>query len=193
MGIAMFAAFVALGLYFSQAAKHESPVKEAEAIPKEWYDPKPVRRIRGKLEFEGMACTTCHSEPLEGNPKDKGQFHETIKLEHAAQKRNRFCFNCHNNKNFDSFAGAGGERIAYKDVAELCSKCHGPIYRDWKAGSHGRRSGYWDLKQGKREVLQCIACHDPHSPMFKPMKPAGPPRRLHEIPHEPKGGHPDEH
>jgi formate-dependent nitrite reductase cytochrome c552 subunit len=194
VAIGMFIAFFAAGLLMSQLGEGYEP-KEPELIPAEWYSTKPPRRIRKELTFEGMTCGTCHSERVEGVRKDKGEFHETIKLRHADNKRNRHCFNCHLNGNMDYFNGEGGKKVAYKDVAQLCSKCHGPIYRDWKMGSHGRRSGYWDTKKGKREVLQCIACHDPHAPVFKSMKPAGAPRLLREQ-KEPAGhgeGHSDGH
>ena len=189
VAIGIFLAFFATGLLISKLGSAPTVEKEPELIPKEWYSSKPVRRVRRKLTFDGLACGECHSEPVEGNPTDKGEFHDKIKLRHADNKRNKHCFNCHNNDNMDTFVGEGRQKVEYKEVAKLCSKCHGPIYRDWLNGSHGRRSGYWNTKMGKRKVLQCIACHDPHSPVFKPMKPAGAPRLLHE----PKGGHDDGH
>ncbi len=175
LSVGIFLAFFVTSLVIGKMGGKPPAKKKAEPIPKAWYDPAPVRPIRKALQFDDMACGECHSEPLEGNPKDKGEFHDGIELNHAAERRNNLCFNCHNRKNFDAFAGPSGEVIPYKEVAEMCSKCHGPIYRDWKSGAHGRRSGYWDKSQGPQESLQCIACHDPHSPVFKSMKPAGAP------------------
>jgi hypothetical protein len=49
---------------------------------------------------------------------------------------------------------------------------------DWRAGVHGKRVGNW---WGPKEYLSCVACHDPHSPLFKPLEPKPPPTPAHEI------------
>lgn len=94
--------------------------------------------------------------------------HDDIVLKHG---NNRFCLNCHNQKNVGVFADYDGAVIPEKDVVLLCAKCHGPKYRDWKAGAHGRRNGYWDTSEGPQTQLRCIQCHDPHYPKYKTIHP----------------------
>ncbi|MBI2361870.1 MAG: hypothetical protein HYV15_00585, partial [Elusimicrobia bacterium] len=53
-----------------------------------------------------------------------------------------------------------------------CAKCHGTTYRDWNNGSHGRRNGHWDVAKGGPKQTVCIACHDPHWPVFKAIQAA---------------------
>ncbi len=154
---------------------YSPPADDAPELRKEYYSKTPPRRIRGKLMFDGMECSICHdgSEPLEGNPVEKGIFHETISLKHG---RNNRCFNCHHTQKLDFFARHDGQPIPYNEVQLLCGKCHGTILRDWKAGAHGRRNGYWDKKSGKQKTVLCIACHHPHEPQFKTIEAAPRPR-----------------
>ncbi len=94
--------------------------------------------------------------------------HDDIVLNHG---NNRFCLNCHNEKNVGVFADYDGAVISEKDVVMLCAKCHGPKYRDWKAGVHGRKNGYWDTDKGPQTRLRCIQCHDPHFPKYHAIHP----------------------
>ncbi|MEK7858539.1 MAG: hypothetical protein AAB320_05280 [Elusimicrobiota bacterium] len=136
-----------------------------------YWDPATVRKVRKEMTFDGAPCQSCHegSEPMQGNPKEKGVFHEGIKLQHG---RNQHCFNCHHRLQPADFSNFDGAVIKLADIELLCSRCHGTIYRDWKLGSHGRRSGAWDKAQGGPKSEVCIACHDPHWPVFKPLEAA---------------------
>lgn len=84
----------------------------------------------------------------------------------------RWCFDCHNPADRDTLRLANGKPVKFTESYLLCAQCHGTIFRDWKAGVHGRRSGFWN---GKKRLLLCAHCHDPHSPRFKPLKPLPPP------------------
>jgi hypothetical protein len=57
-------------------------------------------------------------------------------------------------------------------LTRLCTRCHAKKIPDWRAGVHGKRTGYW---HGPKEYQTCVACHDPHSPLFKPLEPKPPP------------------
>lgn len=179
--------FAALAAFFlTTGLEHPAQSKAAMPLEASWYDPSPPRKINRSLMVDDMACSACHDD-AEGtsmsidqdDAKQKGVFHDMIKLQHGDHGFNTRCFNCHNKNKRDAFTDHNGNSIAYKDVQLLCAKCHGPIYRDWEDGSHGRRNGYWDTSKGKQDVLACIACHDPHSPKFKKIQPAPPPRALH--------------
>jgi formate-dependent nitrite reductase cytochrome c552 subunit len=58
---------------------------------------------------------------------------------------------------------------------QLCAQCHGPQYRDYRHGAHGGMAGHWDLAKGGRVRNNCIDCHDPHSPKYPTVRPAGGP------------------
>ncbi|MDD5304357.1 MAG: hypothetical protein PHS14_14765, partial [Elusimicrobia bacterium] len=114
---------------------------------------------------------SCHAgvDPLQGDPKEKGVFHEKIELKHGL---NKHCFNCHNRKQPADFSNFDGSPIKLANVELLCAKCHGTTYRDWNNGAHGRRSGFWDVAKGGPKPTVCIACHNPHWPVFKPLQAA---------------------
>lgn len=118
-------------------------------------------------------CMECHK--LLKQPKWKYDRpmveHQDIKLQHG---NNRFCLNCHHPANRNAFVDYDGSEIKQADVVMLCAKCHGTTYRDWQAGVHGRQNGYWNKEMGESTKLRCIQCHDPHHPVFQPMKPLPP-------------------
>lgn len=124
-------------------------------------------------------CNECHQNiepPLAGRPLIAA--HQHIKLEHGV---NNECFNCHNPKNRETLLDINAKEIPFAQSELLCRKCHGPTYRDWAIGVHGRPSGYWDKSKGEEFKAICTACHDPHSPQFKPIKPSpGPSTVDHE-------------
>lgn len=127
-----------------------------------------VRKVRKEMTFDGAPCKSCHdgSEPLQGHPVEKGVFHDKIELKHG---RNRHCFNCHHRSQPADFSDYDGSPIELAHIEQLCAKCHGTTFRDWNNGSHGRRTGYWQASRGGFKTTPCIACHDPHWPVFKPM------------------------
>lgn len=129
-------------------------------------------------------CMECHRALDSKWHRDKPLVeHENIHLDHG---NNRFCLNCHHPTNRNVFVDYDGSEIPEKDVVLLCAKCHGPVYRDWEAGAHGRLNGYWDTDKGPQTRLRCIQCHDPHSPVFKPLHPLPPPSNPK---HAPGGSH----
>lgn len=144
-------------------------VPEPDGIPKlspEYSDPATVRVVRKEMTFDGTPCESCHDgkEPLQGNPKGKGTFHEKIELKHG---RNQHCFNCHHRLNPANFSNFDGAPIKLANIELLCSKCHGTTYRDWLNNAHGRRTGFWAKDKGPAKPTVCIACHNPHWPVFK--------------------------
>jgi hypothetical protein len=111
-------------------------------------------------------CSQCHGE-MEPNPERRElDAHEDIVLKH--DEKNRWCLDCHDEKNRDVLHLADGRPVDFKESYKLCGQCHGPKLRDWKNGVHGRRTGSWN---GRKEYLLCAHCHNPHSPRFKPIKP----------------------
>ena len=141
------------------------------------YDITPVRGERGTLmlhmDGDEYECSMCHVG-FEGNLTQDalaGQ-HENIKFDHGLNIR---CLNCHHKDNADAYIYHDGSEIPGDDPTRLCAKCHGPHYRDWSKDVHGRVNGSWDKEVREQTRLDCIQCHDPHSPSFKPMTADPPP------------------
>ncbi|MBI4249405.1 MAG: hypothetical protein HY611_07870 [Elusimicrobia bacterium] len=172
---AAVACLLALAVVFTKDLIGKGPGRDD--IPKlspEYADTSTVRKVRTEMTFDGAPCQACHegAEPLQGNPHEKGIFHDHIELNHG---RNQHCFNCHHRMQPADFSNFDGSPIKLANIQLLCAKCHGTIYRDWGLGIHGRRSGFWDTTKGSRKAQVCIACHNPHWPIFKPLKAAPPP------------------
>ena len=168
-GLLLLAAVFALNLIGNGHAR-DSIAK----LSPDYADTATVRKVRTEMTFDGAPCQSCHegNDPLQGNPKEKGVFHETIELKHG---RNQHCFNCHHRLQPADFSNFDGGPIKLANVELLCAKCHGTTYRDWNNGAHGRRSGFWDRAKGGPKPTVCIACHNPHWPIFKPLQAAPPP------------------
>ncbi|MBI4860282.1 MAG: polysulfide reductase NrfD [Candidatus Riflebacteria bacterium] len=130
------------------------------------------------LSEEFFPCTGCHNAKQKANPERRklGPPHDAIVLKHDEQ--NRWCLDCHDEKNRDKLHLANGTLIGFDESYRLCGQCHGPTYRDWKLGIHGKRTGMWN---GKKEYLLCAHCHYPHSPGFKPLQPEKAPARPEDV------------
>lgn len=160
--------------------------KEPPELDPKSYAAETVRKVRKTMTFDGAPCNSCHEgkEAMQGHPREKGVFHEAVKLKHG---RNQHCFNCHHRLQPADFSNFDGEPIKLEQVQMLCARCHGTTYRDWEQGSHGRRMGSWEAGKNQRSTV-CIACHDPHWPIFKPLEAAAPPKVNPRGP-EAGGGH----
>jgi len=162
-----------------------SPVPAAADVPAWVTDIAPVRKPRGKPEYEVSVfryeCSDCHR--ILPSPAETFRTltqHREIELDHGLNAR---CFNCHHPANRDAFVDDFGNEIPWNEPQRVCAKCHGTVYRDWQHGSHGRTNGYWLTAAGPQTRLKCIECHDPHHPPFPAMHPAPGPRTLRMVPH----------
>jgi len=122
-----------------------------------------------KATFE-YECVECHAwQERDPSPREFIGEHSKMNLEHGSLKT---CFTCHHETEYDQLVDPrDGSPLAYNKHVSLCVRCHGPVYKDWKYGAHGRRGGYWDKSQGEQTRTECIICHDPHQPAFKPIAP----------------------
>jgi nitrate/TMAO reductase-like tetraheme cytochrome c subunit len=87
------------------------------------------------------------------------------------------CIKCHTNNNTKNLELLTGEAIPRERVTEQCAQCHGVLAKNWKTGAHGKKEKSW-TKDGIR--LECISCHNPHTPKFPIMK-ADPPLKQHQF------------
>ncbi len=111
-------------------------------------------------------CMNCH-EGLDRNKKVRKlkDMHEEINVE---QHGDRWCYDCHDERNLDKLRLANGQQIRFQESYILCGQCHGNVFEQWKNGIHGKRTGFWN---GEKQYLLCVHCHDPHTPRFKAVKP----------------------
>lgn len=124
-------------------------------------------------------CNSCHQYlELSKEPKKLLAAHQNIVLEHGS---NKSCYTCHHSTQYESLVIRDGSKLPFDKSALLCQQCHGPKHRDWLIGVHGRPNGYWDKTKGESIKATCVACHNPHSPKFKPMEPAPPPVEPHAM------------
>ena len=175
--LAVSAACVAAAWFFYTNKTGSQPEPRTFVMKREYYDISPARTLKKRLETEGMACGDCHDPsggPSSNDPTVAPEVHARVVLKHGLNKR---CFNCHNNGDRNFFAADGGGKVPYSKIETLCAKCHGTTYRDWALGTHGRRNGYWNKAAGEQKSLSCIACHDPHTPAFKPLIAAPAPQK----------------
>ncbi|MBI2516947.1 MAG: hypothetical protein HYV95_08525 [Opitutae bacterium] len=141
--------------------------------------------VRAKEDLSDFDCYVCHEKknppPLRFDDKHNlivPEEHETIKMGHGSHDRNNLCFNCHNEANLVTFSTRDGKELKFAESSRLCGSCHGPNYRDWEAGVHGRMNGYWNHSLGEFRRLDCVNCHNPHSPRIPTRQPAPAPHPL---------------
>ena len=159
-------------LYLFAPTAFASDETKTTGISKRSVDYTPVhgkfRPLRLRRDgFFQYSCNECHRvfDTVEGK-KSRIAEHVDLKLNHG---RNVDCLNCHHKTNRDAYLALDGGEIASDRPEELCSQCHGLVYRDWKAGAHGRATGSWKRKEW--HSLVCTECHDPHNPKFPEIAP----------------------
>jgi hypothetical protein len=145
----------------------DAPVREAYAV---FRDVPPFEVIPSQRDPGMHPCSSCHqwvvSDP---QPRNLKRPHDNFKLEHGLHGKGKFwCFTCHDLEGKGALRTLEGEKLDYADAYVLCSQCHANQARDWVYGAHGKRVSGW---QGKRQVLNCTACHYQHRPAFKPRAP----------------------
>jgi len=128
--------------------------------------------VEGRLQD----CNGCHqifqSVGTAGRPLD---YHGDVHLSHGLNNR---CVNCHDSGDMERLTLRDGATVAFKDTPQLCSQCHGTVYRDWQRGTHGKTLGSWVTRSAEQRRLSCNECHNPHSPKYDPYVPLPGPNTL---------------
>lgn len=122
-----------------------------------------VRTFGIALRSAGLVqypCTSCH-EPgraatTEGGPDAHGHIHPVHPAATGAT-----CTTCHVPTQVDRLTLLSGETASLDHAYRLCAQCHFQQVEAWANGAHGKRLDGW---QGRRVVLGCADCHDPHAP-----------------------------
>lgn len=106
-------------------------------------------------------CTSCHQgRQLVMVNQRITDAHRNIEPVHPEQT-GAVCATCHLADNVELLALRGGERASLDESYRLCGQCHFPEAGAWAGGGHGKRLDGW---QGRRVVMACTDCHDPHKP-----------------------------
>lgn len=140
--------------------------------------------VRAGEDVSHFSCYLCHERDVapvlrfdERHRVLVPEEHNDIVMAHGGHDRNNHCFNCHNERDRETFYIRDGRKLAFDQSSLLCGSCHGPTFADWEAGAHGRTSGYWDRTRGPAQRLDCVNCHDPHSPKIPTREPLPAPQR----------------
>jgi hypothetical protein len=126
------------------------------------------------IDDEYFPCEDCHEdEPADREVRELDE-HDEVELEHG----DLWCLDCHQEDQRDLLHLSDASPVEMSESWRLCTRCHAKKIPDWRAGVHGKRTGYW---WGPKETRTCVACHDPHSPLFKSLEPKPPPIPATEI------------
>ncbi|MDH4248760.1 MAG: hypothetical protein OEW39_13195 [Deltaproteobacteria bacterium] len=154
-----------------------------------------VRSRMDDLEF--FPCDDCH-DPGKSDRRVRKltEEHTEIVFEHGGGRF--WCYDaCHNAPDMTRLQQMRGQTVSFDEAYKLCGQCHFERQKDWYFGGHGKRVGAFPTPRkipstydalrvedrdtigswkGERELLNCTACHNPHSPSIKSYKPSPPPR-----------------
>jgi hypothetical protein len=113
-------------------------------------------------------CTSCHlGRKLVMAAKRVADAHQDIQPRHPEQT-GTLCSTCHAADDVQQLALESGERATLDETYRLCAQCHFTQADAWAHGAHGKRLDGW---QGRRVVMGCADCHDPHQPALRPRIP----------------------
>jgi hypothetical protein len=113
-------------------------------------------------------CTSCHQgRKVAMANKRIEDAHNNIQPVHPSQT-GAVCATCHSPDDVELLTLRSGERVTLDESYRLCGQCHFAQADAWAAGAHGKRLDGW---QGRRIVMACTDCHDPHKPAVQPRVP----------------------
>ena len=113
-------------------------------------------------------CTSCHlGRRMVLADERVADAHQNITPIHPAQT-GAVCSTCHAPDNVELLTLKSGDRATLDHAYRLCAQCHFSQAEAWAGGGHGKRLDGW---QGRRVVMGCGDCHDPHKPTLEPRIP----------------------
>jgi hypothetical protein len=113
-------------------------------------------------------CTSCHlGRRMILRDQRIADAHQNVQPLHPEQT-GATCSTCHAPDNVELLALKSGERATLDHTYRLCAQCHFNQAESWAGGAHGKRLDGW---QGRRVVMGCADCHDPHNPAIESRTP----------------------
>lgn len=109
------------------------------------------------------SCVSCHgAQGLVGERTgdDAAEVHQNIQPVHPRQT-DAACLTCHSAENPGLLRTGTGATVELDHSYQLCAQCHFRQVESWSFGAHGKRLVGW---RGRRVVMGCADCHDPHAP-----------------------------
>ncbi len=130
--------------------------------------------LRSGMREPGMyPCASCHMGRNQQLGEERtADAHADVRPVHPAET-GASCATCHSANNVELLALVSGKVATLDHAYLLCAQCHSPQVQAWSNGAHGKRLDGW---QGRRVVMNCADCHDPHAPALQPRMPFRPPR-----------------
>ena len=118
-------------------------------------------------------CTSCHlGRKVVMAPRRNADAHDVIQPVPPAET-GAVCSTCHAADNVELLRLKEGGRASLDQAYRLCAQCHFQQVDAWAGGAHGKRLDGWE---GRRVVMGCGDCHDPHKPAVEPRVPFRPPQ-----------------
>lgn len=111
-------------------------------------------------------CSSCHRAQgvVDGRTEGDAQdVHQNIRPVHPELTGAR-CLTCHAADDPGRLVLERGDTVSIDHPYELCAQCHFSQVESWAKGAHGKRLVGW---RGRRVVMGCADCHDPHDPAAK--------------------------
>lgn len=113
-------------------------------------------------------CTSCHlGRRIVMADERVTDAHQNIQPLHPEQT-GAACATCHSSDDVELLSLKSGEHATLDHAYRLCAQCHFEQAEAWAGGGHGKRLDGW---QGRRVVMGCADCHDPHRPALVPRIP----------------------
>jgi hypothetical protein len=168
--IAYAAALLILGMVFPAMTPAVEP--GVTPLPATGFPADHVVIVGRGERLRDFPCTQCHSLIAQPEGREDAA-HPDVVLRHG--ELNRDCQHCHNSADMNTLSLRGSaETVPFESSYRLCNQCHGNVQKDWESGVHGSQTGFWNGTKNRRT---CTACHNPHEPAFKPLKPSPSPER----------------
>jgi hypothetical protein len=118
-------------------------------------------------------CTACHlGRTIAAAAERPDDAHQDIPAVHP-EAAGAGCMACHARADVEQLELRSGEQVTMDHAYRVCAQCHFSQVDDWAAGAHGKRLDGW---QGRRVVMGCADCHDPHQPALQARVPFRAPR-----------------
>lgn len=117
-------------------------------------------------------CSSCHGGASAPPQVRAADVHPDIPDTHPPEA-GRGCLVCHAASDVSRLALRSGETVTLDEAYRVCAQCHSRELDAWSAGAHGKRLDGW---QGRRVVMGCADCHDPHQPALEARVPFRGPR-----------------